>query len=116
MDLNPLDVEDLRADFKALTFEKATRTYYLAWAETLLGPAIVRIHGRKGRWTRTLPPLTFDTLDDAWPTIRAIIRKRLRNGYHIVRDIDDVKPRIRITLGQKSSPMVPMEQLKLMEE
>jgi len=46
---------------------------------------IVRIAGRKldGR-QQIFAPLPYPTFEEAWPAIRAIIRKRLRNGYQIV--------------------------------
>ncbi len=60
------------------------RFYLLAWCSTLLDSgAVVRLYGRKGRWQRFLTT-PFDSLDDAWPLIRATIRARLRNKYRIV--------------------------------
>jgi hypothetical protein len=47
----------------------------------------VRSYGRKdGQW-RTLTPLPSPLLTDAWPLIRAILR-RLHHGYKIVEPKD----------------------------
>jgi len=76
-------------DFRYLLFERVNpeenefRFYYLAWQPTLLGSAIVRLWGRKGE-TQQLRVEPFASLDEAWPSIRATIRARLRHGYRIV--------------------------------
>jgi len=79
------------ADFTYLLFERvepaenANRYYYLGWMPTLLhSNAVVRFFGRKGETQRMIQPQPFDTLDEAWPLIRSIIRARLRHGYRIV--------------------------------
>ena len=60
------------------------RYYYLGWQPTLLDDgAVVRIYGRKGE-TQHLHLEPFVSLDEAWPTIRGLIRTRLRHGYQIV--------------------------------
>ncbi len=67
------------ADFRYLLFERVNspenefRYYYLAWQQTLLGPAALRIWGRKGETQRL-------------PAIRSHIWDRLRHGYEIVRE------------------------------
>ncbi len=60
------------------------RFYAIYWMETLLGPAVVRVHGRKGAWARVLPPVFFPDLEAAEPYIRHLIRRRLRHGYRLV--------------------------------
>lgn len=86
------DIELLRENFSHLLFERIDRTkneyrfYYLSWQPTLFDEhAVVRIAGRNvdGR-CRVMAPVPFDSFDEAWPYIRSIIRKRLRNGYRIV--------------------------------
>lgn len=84
-------MEALRAGFTSLSFELVNparnegRFYYLAWQPTLLDDgAVVRIYGRKGGRRRVMAPAPFPSLDEAWPMIRAIIRRRLRRGYRIV--------------------------------
>ena len=59
------------------------RFYLISWQETLLGPGVVRVWGRKGE-TQTLTVDPFPSLGEAWPTIRATIRSRLRHGYKVV--------------------------------
>jgi predicted DNA-binding WGR domain protein len=62
----------------------ARRFYYLAWQPTIFdGWAVVRIHGRLGSWEHALPLLPFADLAAAWPTIRAILRRRIRHGYEL---------------------------------
>lgn len=57
------------------------RFYTLSFQRTLLGWAVVRSYARIGCWQRVTPSLPFDSLDAALPTMRAILRKRLRHGY-----------------------------------
>jgi hypothetical protein len=45
---------------------------------------VVRSYGRKDGHRRTLTPLPYSSLAEAWPLIRAILRRRLRHGYKIV--------------------------------
>jgi len=60
------------------------RFYYLAWLPTLFDTgAVVRIWGRRGSQQRHLSPQPFASLEDAWPLLRAIIKKRLRHGYRV---------------------------------
>ncbi len=74
------------ATFGYLLFERISpeanehRYYYLAWQETLLGPGVLRIWGRKGE-TQRLTVTPFPSLAAAWPSLRATIRARLRRGY-----------------------------------
>lgn len=58
------------------------RFYAIYFVDTLLGPAVMRAHGRKGAWARVLPPVFFPDLEAAEPYIRHLIRRRLRRGYH----------------------------------
>lgn len=87
-----MDIEALKADFTHLYFERIDparneyRFYYLGWQPTLFHAwAVVRIAGRSrdGR-QQTLLPIPYSSLDEAWPFLRATIRKRLRNGYIVV--------------------------------
>ena len=86
------NIDDLQADFTHIEFTRmddaanAQRWYCLCWQPTIEGWAVVRMHGRIGSPKHTLSPLLFDSLDEAWPTIRATIRKRLRNGYSVQRE------------------------------
>lgn len=70
----------------------AYRYYAIGWQETILGWAVVRFYGRLGNTKRTLPPLLFGSLDEAWPVIRSLLRKRLKRGYQVVIDMADVGP------------------------
>lgn len=65
--------------------ENAYRYYYLGWQPTLLDAAgaVVCLWGRKGESQRTRI-VPYSSLADAWPFMRAIIRRRLRNEYRIV--------------------------------
>ncbi|MCB0192100.1 MAG: hypothetical protein KDJ65_09160 [Anaerolineae bacterium] len=78
------------ANFRYLLFERVNpkrnedRFYYLGFMSALEGLAIVRIYGRKGERQRVLPPLLFDSLEEAWPTLRRCIQTRLRRNYSIV--------------------------------
>lgn len=59
--------------------------YYLAWQPVLFAEGtVVRIYGCKDGPRRTLTPLPYPSLTEAWPLIRAILRQRLRHGYRIV--------------------------------
>lgn len=86
-----MDVEALREGLTYLLFERVNRErnearfYYLAWQPTLFAQgSVVRIYGRKGGRRRIMAPVPYPSLDDAWPMIRAIIRRRLRHGYRLV--------------------------------
>ena len=77
-------------DFQYVLFERVNpernedRFYYLGFMPALEGLAIVRVYGRKGEMQRVLPPLPFDSLEAAWPTLRRCIETRLRRNYTIV--------------------------------
>ena len=60
------------------------RFYLLSWQPTLFGWAVVRSYGRIGCWQRAMPPLSFDSLEQAWPLLRTIIKRRLRHGYQVM--------------------------------
>jgi len=85
-----IDVDALRPGFTHLCFRRPGARgedlfYYLAWQPTLLdGWAVVRIYGPPQRAQKHLPPLSFPSLDAAWPCLRCIIRRRLREGYAII--------------------------------
>ena len=59
------------------------RLYLLSWEPTLLGWSLVRTYGRIGYWQRSLPPLAFDSPDEAWPQMRAIMKRQLRHGHGV---------------------------------
>lgn len=62
------------------------RFYLVGWQPTLFdGGAVVRLYGRKSGFQRTITPRPFESLTDAWPFIRQIIKTRLRHGYQVVR-------------------------------
>lgn len=78
------------AEFRAVQFERIdparneARFYYLGWQPALFdGNAVIRVWGRKGGYQRLLVT-PFPSLEQAWPTIRSIIKTRLRRGYRIV--------------------------------
>jgi len=86
-----MDLDVLRSGFSYIRFERIDaekneqRYYYLGWEETLFDKgAVVRRYGRLNGQAHVLAPEPFPTLDEAWPYIRSIIRRRLRNGYKIV--------------------------------
>ena len=85
-----IDVEALKPGFRCLYLQRVNpekneaRFYLLSWAPTLFGWGLLRTYGRIGHWQRAMPPLPFDSPDDAWPAIRAIIKRRLRHGYRVV--------------------------------
>ncbi len=84
------DVDALRVGFTHLCLRRRGACgedlfYYVAWQPSLLdGWAIVRIYGPPRRAQKHLPPLPFPSLDAAWPCLRGIIRRRLREGYGII--------------------------------
>lgn len=87
-----MDIETLKANFDFLLFERINpvqneyRFYYLGWQPSLFDEGVVvRIAGRKldGR-QQVMAPLPYASFEEAWPTIRALIRKRLRHGYQMV--------------------------------
>jgi predicted DNA-binding WGR domain protein len=76
--------------FRAVRFDRtdrsanARRFYQVSWEPTLLDAgAVVRMYGRKGRWKR-VAVTPFPSLAAAWPSIRAVVRTRLRHKYMIV--------------------------------
>ena len=77
-------------NFQYLLFERVNpecnekRFYYLGFMPALEGLAIVRIYGRKGERQRVLPPILFNSLEEAWPTLHRCIQTRLRRNYTIV--------------------------------
>jgi predicted DNA-binding WGR domain protein len=85
-----MDVDDLRPGFTYLLLERIdlakneNRFYYLAWQPSLFDyGTVVRMYGRRDGQQRRLSPLPYPSLADAWPVIRALIRRRLRHGYQI---------------------------------
>lgn len=87
-----MEIEAFKVNFDYLLFERIRqeqneyRFYYLAWQPSLFDQGvIVRIAGRKldGR-QQIFAPLPYPTFEEAWPAIRTIICRRLRNGYRIV--------------------------------
>jgi predicted DNA-binding WGR domain protein len=86
-----MDIDHLQHGFTYLLLERVNpeknenRFYYLAWQPSLFADgAIVRSYGRKNGQRRTLTPLPYSSLAEAWTLIRTIVRRRLRNGYKIV--------------------------------
>jgi len=84
-------IDHLKNNFTYLLFKKIDpqqnmdRFYYLAWQRTLLGEGcIVRYYGRNGGQQHVLAPESYPNFDRAWPALRKIIQRRLRNGYQIV--------------------------------
>jgi predicted DNA-binding WGR domain protein len=85
-----IDVEALKPGFRCLYLQRVSqeknqaRFYLLSWQPTLFGWAVVRSYGRIGCWQRAMPPLSFDSLEQAWPLLRTIIKRRLRHGYQVM--------------------------------
>ncbi len=97
--LEPINWEIPPSEFSYILFERVNpvenveRYYYLAWLPTLLhNHAVVRMYGRKGQTQRMVTPQPFDSLDDAWPLIRTIIKTRLRHGYRVVQPAAYCRP------------------------
>ncbi len=87
-------------DFRYILFERVDRAenmaryYLLGWQPTLFDQgAVIRVYGRKNGFQRVLIPQPFDSLDEAWPFLRSIIKTRLRHNYRIVQS--EVKCRER---------------------
>jgi predicted DNA-binding WGR domain protein len=58
------------------------RIYQIRWAPTLFDDgAIIRVYGRINGGQRTMSPLPYPSLADAWSMICKQIRKRLKHGY-----------------------------------
>ena len=65
--------------------EKNERRFYVIYfVHTLLGPAVMRVHGRKGAWARVLPPVFFSSLEEATPYIERLVRTKVQHGYQVV--------------------------------
>ncbi len=79
-------------DFRFVLFERVDRAenmarYYLVgWQPTLFDQgAVVRFYGRKnGVQQQVMTPQPFDSLAEAWPLLRSVIRTRLRHDYRVV--------------------------------
>lgn len=60
------------------------RFYQVKWASTLLDDgAIIRIYGRINGGQRTLSPLPYSSIENAWSMICKQIYKRLKRGYQV---------------------------------
>lgn len=67
------------------TAENIARFYYLGWQPTLIDTgAVIRIYGRKNGAQQTITPQPFNSLAEAWPLLRGVIKARLRHGYRVV--------------------------------
>ncbi len=84
-------LDALRSGFTYVRLERIDaekneyRYYSLSWEPTLIDKgAVVRRYGRLNGQTHVLAPEPFLSLEEAWPYIRSIMRRRLRNGYRIV--------------------------------
>jgi hypothetical protein len=42
------------------------------------------MYGRKGESQFVVPPRSFNSLAEAWPLVRSVIKKRLKRGYQVV--------------------------------
>lgn len=84
-----MEIDKLRPNFSYVEMiheggdGKAWRWYRIGWEQTIVGWAVVRMYGRRNQTKRTLPPLAFESLDEAWPKIRSVLQKRLREGYEL---------------------------------
>lgn len=93
-----MDIDLLQPGFTYLLLERVNpeknenRFYYLAWQPSLFADgAVIRTYGRKDGPSRTLTPIPFASLDEAWPVIRAILRRRIRHSYRIVEPKNNYK-------------------------
>jgi hypothetical protein len=84
-----MDWESPVPGFRVVEFDhtepakNAYRYYMILWQPTLLDEwAVVRIFGRHGQPKRTIAT-PFPSLEAAWPFIRALVKARLRHGYHV---------------------------------
>ena len=117
-----IDIDSLSSNFSYLVLERrddatnAKRYYAIGWQETLYGMAIVRVCGRLGHSKRRLSPIYHDSLDEAWPDIKRLIERRFKRGYVVVSDVSELEPVLRVSFCWPPSPVVPMEQLELIEE
>ena len=85
-----MDVNTPWPGFTYLLFERVNparneaRFYYVAWQPTLLDEgAVARIYGRKAGHQHVLAPVPFSSLEEAWPLIRATVRRRLKHRYRL---------------------------------
>ena len=97
-----MEIDHLQHGFTYVLLERVNRAqnenrfYYLAWQPALFAEgAVVRSYGRKDGHRRTLTPLPYPSLNEAWPLIRSILRRRLRRGYRIVEPRDIAIERIQ---------------------
>ena len=102
-----MDIDHLQTGFTYLLLERVNpeqnenRFYYLAWQPSLLEDGtVVRSYGRKDGQRRTLTPLFYPSLTEAWPVIRALLRRRLRHGYQIIEPEDVAEGVKRMQLSQ----------------
>ena len=86
-----MDLTDCAPDFRSLYLVKIDRAknqqryYSIAWQPTLIdGGAVVRVYGRIGGHQHVMAPAPFESLEEAWPLIRSVLRTRLRHGYQVV--------------------------------
>ena len=86
-----MDLTDCAPDFRSLYLVKIDRAknqqryYSITWQPTLLDDgAVVRVYGRIGGQQRVLAPAPFESLEEAWPLIRSVVRTRLRHGYQVI--------------------------------
>jgi predicted DNA-binding WGR domain protein len=90
-ELNHLLASDTApSDFRYVLFERVNpeqneaRFYYLAWQPTLFNDgAVVRLWGRKNV-VQHMKYNPYETLTEAWPLLRRLIRLRLQRGYQII--------------------------------
>lgn len=70
--------------FKKVDSREIERFYAISWQPTLFHRrAVVRQWGRKDGYQKTMAT-PFATLEEAWPTIRSVIKCRLKRGYRLV--------------------------------
>jgi len=120
--IDVIDIDTLKEGFTWLILKRIDPTqnvfryYAIGWQETLFGWAVLRVYGRLGADKRILDPLYFDSLEDAWPTIRQIIKKRLRNGYVLAQELTEAESMLCLSFRWPPSPVVPMAQLVLFDD
>jgi predicted DNA-binding WGR domain protein len=80
MSMNP---EPLRIYLERIEPAANVRRFYYAFVgPTFCGPVcVIRIHGRRGVWQRTLPPLVFADEAAAMKWMARQYRRKLRRGY-----------------------------------
>lgn len=105
-----MDIDDLYSNFTYVDMVRldpgsnVQRWYRVSWEPTLLGQAVVRMYGRIDHKKRTLPPLQYDSLDEAWPKIRSTIQKRLDNGYELKMLEMEIPVRPTVTMSFGPAP------------